>query len=55
MKRRRVSQHLNFNKIEEVVQITWIPITLETVSKFQESMPETTGYQKQRFLYLRPR
>ena len=40
MKRRLASQHLTLNNLEEVVQMTWISITLETVSKLYESMPE---------------
>ncbi len=35
MKRRLTSHHL-----KEVVGMTWISITLETVSKLYESMPE---------------
>ena len=34
------SQHLTFNNLEEVAQMTWNYITLETVSKLYESMPE---------------
>ncbi len=34
------SQHLTFNNLEEVVQMTWSSITLETVSKLYESIPE---------------
>ncbi len=40
MKRRLASQHLKFNNLEEVVKMTWNSITLETVSKLYESMPE---------------
>ena len=40
MKRRLDSGHLKFENLEEVVQMTWSSITLETVSKLYEFMPE---------------
>ena len=40
MKRQLTSQHLTFNNLEEVVQMTWNSITLEIVPKLYESMPE---------------
>ncbi len=40
MKRRLAAQELTFNNLKEVVQTTWNSITLETVSKLYESMPE---------------
>ena len=40
MKRQLASQHLTFNNVEEVVQMTWTSFALETVSKLYESRPE---------------
>ncbi len=40
MQLRIASQHLKFNNLEEIVQMTRKCITLETISKLNESMPE---------------